>query len=377
MVVDSSDMKLCYDGEYESSHPIVIEMEDSIISELSEKHVYIKTDRNGVAFMCTKSDTYKIRQVDNSNTQIFVDKVLPNEGKIRSSTPGVVQLEKVITASIPDSDVKESLVRNSNNPDNLAHIVYDTIWSEEKIADHLRRNDLYWIQDGKWKLFDESLFFEYTDLILSTCAIIGGTNNNEFSSEEIWMSMNESMEADGAPPLPLEIVQYLLSRLSPDESISFKNKGESDWPLNIALDPTKVLIHRGKHVLFSKLKNRENINLDRFVMDWKDSLETTVLVDACLIEEEALLNNLKYVISDYAALDNDLLIRFSPRDLPFDIEKRIIELFKVKDKWKKQEFEFYFETLLNEGVKPESVLLKSCRLDQADEDGEWVYSSKF
>jgi hypothetical protein len=377
MVLEARNMNLWYADGFHASRPLLLEVEEDLIHEISEDTVHIKTDQSGVAYLCARADTYRIRQLDNSNTQVLIDSMDMSEAALVAQAPGIIQVEKVVAKTIPDFHVKECILKHSEGTNSFPYIVYDNIWSETRIRAHLISRNLYWLHNDVWEMLDEGLFFEYSDLILSTCAIIGAVNHNEFSSEEIWMSINESIEADGGNAMALELVQYLLSRLSPDDSVTFTNKGETDWPLNIGLDPTKVMIHRGKQVLFSRLKDRDNLNLDKFILDWKQALETTVLVDACLIDDETLTDHMTSVISDYAVLDADLLLKLNRRDLPIDIEKRIVELFRVKPMWKKQEFESFFEPLLNEGMKPETVLLKSCRLDQDEQEMEWVYSSKF
>ena len=228
-------------------------------------------------------------------------------------------------------------------------------------------------------LSDEAVFATL-DLILNICAIVGPSNGNEFNSEDIWLNLNESVTADGGQSVSLSLVQYLLSRLSSDESTSFKNKGETQWSLNIAVDPDKLLLHRGRQVLHTRLSNRANVNVDRFVSEWKQALETTVLIDACLIDDEALVNLLPTVLNGRAVTDDELIVAMDARDLSIEIEKRIVELFQVKPRWRKTEFESFIRPLIAEGVKPETVLLKTCRLDlpEGDDTGsEMLYSSKF
>ena len=188
------------------------------------------------------------------------------------------------------------------------------------------------------------------------------------------MHFNESGEAEGRPAISISYVQYLLSRLSTGEN--YINKGESDWTLNISIDENKVIIHRGRQLLFGKLKVKGNRPLvDDFIMQWRQCLETTVAVEAYLLDDASLMSLLPKVLDGRAVLDSDIIIGLDSRLLNIDIEKRAEQLFKCKSRWEKIEFEKFFVDLVPPGTKPESLLLKTCRLD-TDSGEVLFYSNK-
>ena len=374
VVMAEEETKLRYSSTFSNTATRILEVSEDLLEHISNGGVHVKLDKTGVASLCGSNDSFTIRQVDNSNTQLFVLPRMDARSEIVCSASGLIKVDKIYSRSIPDNDISEVFARYDKVENILPYLAYSTIWSEAKILKHLRSHSNYYIDNNRhWRMLSDIEVFGQLDQILNVCAIIGSSGNNEFNSEEVWTSLSEVSESE----VSMTVVQYLLSRLSPDDSQAFQNKGESEWPLKIVLDSEKLVIHRGRQVLFTRLASRPNVNLDRFLVEWKQVLETTVLIDACLIDDSALVGLLPGVISGRAVIDDDLLIGIDSRFLSIQVEKRMIELFKTKPKWHKSEFESFISPLLPEDVKPETVLLKSCRLDQCEESGEMVYSSKF
>ena len=380
MVLVTEESRLYYSPTYGDESVMVVEATDALLDELYRGKVNVKLNREGHAHLCGESESYRMRLVDNSNAQLYISPPVSGKSVIDCSATGVVSLERIHTVSLPDEAIRDIFAKNLGVPDIIPYLCHGTIWSEHRIRRHLAERVNYFMENGRWMMLSDEAVFATLDLILNICAIVGPSNGSEFNSEDIWLNLNESVTADGGQSVSLSLVQYLLSRLSSDESTSFKNKGETQWSLNIAVDPDKLLLHRGRQVLHTRLSNRANVNVDRFVSEWKQALETTVLIDACLIDDEALVNLLPTVLNGRAVTDDELIVAMDARDLSIEIEKRIVELFQVKPRWRKTEFESFIRPLIAEGVKPETVLLKTCRLDlpEGDDTGsEMLYSSKF
>jgi len=222
--------------------------------------------------------------------------------------------------------------------------------------------------------------------ILNTCAIVGmsSTTPYTYNSEDIWMGLNEILASEGsAEEVNLSMVQYLLSRFSADDDTSYKNKGETEWPLNITISVEKVVTFRGRQLLHVRFgssgvnSNRTPMNIEKYIADLRDVLVTTVGVDPELIESDGRIRELlPAIFKDHAVVDDGLIFPLDSSALPLELDARISELFKIKQKWTKVEFESFVVPILAPGTKPESLLIKNCRLDQ-DEDGKMYYSSKF
>ena len=377
MVLPITDTRLTYAKDYSRKCPIVMEVPESLLVEFAEGSAHVKLDSQGAAFLSSSSGTYNLRMVDNSNAQLFVSTDDAGRGKINCSATGIVQVEKVHCSSLPDEPIAGVFERNARKEgDLLAHVSFGTIWSDSQIVAHLCSRWNYYVEQGRWvRIGDEALFADL-ESILNLCAILGGANGNEFNSEEVWMQFNEAGEADGRPPVSLTYVQYLMSRLAGKDSEAVKNKGSSDWPLNIALDADAVTVFRGQQLLFARLSaGKNNLSVDKFLDDWKQLLETSVLVDAYMLDDEQLLATLPEVLEGRAVRDDDIIVALNADALPVNMDKRLSELFQVKKRWRKVELENFILPLLPPDAKPEALLLKTCRLDEID--SELFYASKF
>ena len=388
-MVLSIDSKVKFSPDFTDSTALVFSVHESIIEGLRSNSVTIKCDAKGVSFLCDGERTYRIRMVENSNTQYVVESS-EKESYLRSSFPGIISLDPIYCSCVPDSDIEIAFNKYRDSADVTRLIANETIWSEPKILSHMRSNRLYYMLENRWHRLPRNMFFLYMDVVLKTCAIVGKSGDcpDRYNSEEVWTRMNDilrsesetDMEFDNTfAELPLSLVQYLLSRLSPCEGTEYKNKGESEWPLHIPVDRTKVVCFRAQQILEARFgsNNRMPINVSKFVDDIRDVLMTTASVDPRLLHDDNSLSiQIPKLIEGYGTVDGDLVLAFDPSILSIDLDKRIAELFKVKPRWLKDEFEGHISSILAPDAKPESILMKSCRIEQ-DDDGKTYYSSKF
>jgi hypothetical protein len=340
---------------------MVFEADTKLVDSLSKGDCCIKIDRGGIAYLSTVDDTFQIRRLENSNTQLLVEsRETSGASSIVAGITGIIKCELVTCQRLPDDEIRDIFNRHHGDQDIFPYLLHGSIWSEAAIIRHLRSEDNFFLENLRWRRIDDDTFFADLESLLNICAIVGG--GPDFNSEEVWMHMNESGEAECRPPVSLSYVQYLLSRLT--EGPSRENKGESDWPLAIALDQERVILHRGRQALFA-LARGDSVDIHEFIRAWKELLESSVAVDAYLLDDEALVNMLPNVLQERAIIDNDFIVWLDTRSLPIDSDKRVERLFQVKPKWAKAEFESFFLPLLTAETKPESVLLKSCRLDDS------------
>jgi len=381
------DTKVKFNEDFTQSMPLVFSVDDAIIDRVKEGAVCIKSNVQGICFLCDGERTYRIRLVENSNTQYVVGSE-KDVSFLRSSFPGIVALDPIFCAMIPDLEIESAFNRYSGSPEVARLISNETIWSERQILSHMQSNRLYYVMDGRWRRLTNNSFFHYMDVILKTCAIVGksGEGPDRYNSEEVWTRMNEILRSESEidfqssfTELPIAFVQYLLSRLSPCNSEPFKNKGESEWSLNIPIDRMKVVSFRAQQILHNRfmVNSRMPMNVSRFVSELRDVLMTTASVDPHLVSDDKQLNALvPNLIEGFGTVDGDLILSFDPSLLSIDLDKRINELFKIKARWLKSEFETLITAILPPEAKPESILMKSCRIEQED-DGKTYYSSKF
>jgi hypothetical protein len=371
-MVLSGESRLIYSADFSESCPLLFEATSELIDEIKDGQVFVKFCSKGVGYLCSNKHTYQIRRADNSNTLLFGFQRGEGINAIDSSSDGVIQVEKLWSDEVPDGDI--STVFNQRTSDVLPSLAFSTMWSEGQIKKHLESSDNYFISEGKWTRIPDEQFFCDLDAILNLCAIIGG--GKDFNSEEVWIQMNEFNESENRIGVSLTYVQYLLSRLTTGETC--ENKGGSDWPLVLTLDENKVIVYRGKQVLQQLLsEERRQLDLETFLAEWKALLETSAGVEAFMIDDSTLRSNfLAQAISGRASLEDEMLMSLDSRTLSVHIDERLQQLFKIRSKWLKSEFESYIVPLLPPGTKPESILLKSCRFDEESE-GNWYYSSKF
>jgi hypothetical protein len=362
MVSADEELLLTYSESFSTTTPLLMEASDALLDSLKSNQVNIKTDGSGIAYLSTADSTYQIRRVDNSNTQLLVSESASSSCCVEFASTGIMHVQRLWASSLPDDEVRalfETAVQKGIT-DVLPYVSQRTIWSDAEILKHFRTNDNYYMDNGKWRRIADEALYADVESLLNICAIVGG--GSEFNSEQIWMHFNESGEAEGRSAISISYVQYLLSRLSTGESCI--NKGESDWTLNMSIDENKVIIHRGRQLLFAKLRVKANRpSVDDFILEWRQCLETTVAVEAYLLDDASLMSLLPKVLDGRAVLDGDMIIGLDSRFLNIDIDKRAEQLFKCKSRWEKIEFEKFFVDLVPPGTKPESLLLKTCRLD--------------
>jgi predicted DNA-binding ArsR family transcriptional regulator len=385
-MVIPTDVRLKYSQDFTSLKPIVISVDDVLLSQMYSRKVHIKSDSSGECFICDDSKTYRIRQAENSNTQLLIK---PDEevSEILGQFTGIVVADIVHVGELSDEEIQPLFDKFVGSVNLIAKIAHATIWSNAKIEEHLRKLDRYFIKEGHWTsmLIDE--YYALQSGILNTCAIVGQSSSQSadsphtYNSEDVWTGLNDIISSEGKDlAICLSQVQYMLSRFSPDNDPSYMNKGESEWPLNISIEPEKVLKFRGRHILHSRFAGQTvatPMNVERFISDLRDILVTTVTVDPDLIENDDRIREvLPKLLYGVGVLDDGLIIPLEISKLPIQLDERISELLKIKSTWEKNEFESFIAPILHPGIKPETLLLKTCRLDQHD-NGLMNYSSKF
>jgi hypothetical protein len=374
MVLQFDQIPLVYTCDYSDKSPIPFEVSEDLIDELERcGELRIKFDPQGVAYLGSKSQTYQIRRTDNSNTMLLVSLSEHSNGLLESRTDGLVQVEKLWCTSIPDAEV-ESIFDKYQGHDIIPYLSYHTIWSETELLAHLRSLDNYYLVEGRWMRVPDDTLFGDMDALLNLCAIIGG--GKEFNSEDLWIQFNDIAQTESMSGSSLTYVQYLLSRLSVGSTHA--NKGESDWPLLLELNEEKIILFRGQQLLFRAVSgSRAGLPVADFVSRWREILETTAVIESYMLDDERLMSEyLPNVLFGRAVISDNVILPLDARLLSVNPLDRVEQLFKVKPIWRKDEFEGYISPLLAPGSKPESILLKSCRLDE-EADGTWYYSSKF
>ena len=383
------DTKLKFAPFFSETKTHVLAVTEEMVSRAAHGMLKIKTDDCGVCFICDGLNTYRIRLVENSNTQ-FAALAGTAESRIETAFPGIIALDPIYCREIPDTDIEASFMKHTGSKNIVRYISNETIWSESRILVHMSSNHLYRVYNGIWMRMSSSTFFCYMDLILKTCTIVGKAEDGSgrYNSEQVWVRMNEILQSENDTELDgpsinaevsLSLVQYLLSRFSEDDSDVFKNKGESEWPLYIGVDSMKVVRFRSQQILFNRFtqNNRLPVNISKFLGELTDILATTASVDSRLLNNDGELRSLvPELIEKFGTVDGDLILPFDPSRLPIDLDNRISELFKTKSRWLKKEFETIVSSILAPDAKVESILMKFCRIEVED-DGQTYYSSKF
>lgn len=383
------DTKIEYASEFSHTNHLVCAINEEVLARSKSGGVCIKTDFHGICFLCDGHKTYRIRLVENSNVQ-FVAETHENRAILSSSFPGLISLDPIHCRVLPDSEIEAVFQKNSGSDDIVRIVSNHTVWSESRIIEHIRGDSLYYLCDHRWRRMSRNVFFSYMDVVLNTCTIIGksGESPDRYNSEDVWARVNDILRSESeidsesltsSEELSLPFVQYLLSRLSSDDSDFFTNKGESEWPLHIPVDNLKVVQLRAHQLINKRFgqNHRVPMNLSRFLNELRDILTTTASVDPQLLHSaENLAPCIPSLIQGVATIDGDLILPLDASNLSIDLDKRISELFTIKSKWNKGEFETFISAILAPDTKPESILIKSCRIEH-DEDGTTYYSSKF
>jgi hypothetical protein len=356
------DCRVKFAPTYSEKKPLVFEFDESVLTQVLDGEAFVKFDEHGIGNLCTKSDTYKIRHVDNSNTQLVVDE---ERLIITCSTPGVVQIDRIILDSVPEADMRKVFDTYRDHPNILPYLTACTIWSETKIFEFLNTSIFTYIDDsGRWRMLDESEYFDLTQLVLNACAIVGKCpESDNYNSEEVWLQLNEFLRDSDEPESSLVLVQYLMSRLS--DSPHHKNKGGKPWPLNIPIDTTQLVLSQARYVLYKK----RHIPISRFFTEVKELLSRTPSVDSAWVDDERLVPILPDILDSVGFQDGVQIMWFPTRMLPVELEQRVEKCFSARSVWPKEELERLVSPLLPESMKTETALMKSgCRLETADDE---------
>lgn len=361
-MVIQDECSLRFSTCYSDTVPIVLEASSDVLDAIIAGEACVKVDCAGIAFLSSRTKSYKLRQQDNSNTQMVV---CPQSGtsEIWCGATGVAHTEEVYTDMIPDSELTLIFEKHEGDPDMVSHLVYSTIWSEDRIVSHLKSNDIYYFESNVWRRFSDSQYYYLMDLVLNACALL-----SNFNSEEVWISLNEE---ESSSTVSLCQVQYLMSRLSVCPE-SFANKGEAEWPLHIPMDAHKVAVHRGRQIISNA--NCPTIDTEEFIHMWRDLLSISVCIDETVLDN--IHNLIDTTLTGIGIRRGNSIIIFDSRTLPIEVNARVNKLFQLRSQWPKDQLEDFVRPVLAPGTKPDALLLKLCRLDE-DELGQLSYASRF
>lgn len=387
MTVDS---KLKFAGKYSASKPVIFEVEETLLESFLNSSSCVMFDEHGVGYLTNNQSTYRIRHADNSNMQLVVEE---SSYAVDCRTPGVITMDAVMVDDVPLAHIRSVFKMHPTVRDVLPLLRFHTIWSDLKIGEFLSRCDFFYMEEGHWHMLADSEYFELLQLVLNACAIVGKSIvpnsqiGDAYSSEEVWLHLNEFLREEDSrecvQELSLTRVQFLLSRLSATDSVTYKNKGCTRWPLNILIDPTRIVFFQAQYILFRNhaTTGHANMSISRFMSELKTNLAKTPSVDSSWIDSEALMALLPAMLAGVGFQDNTSIVYHPAGNLSFIVEDRIVQLFRVKKVWLKEELERLISPLLPEHTKTEAVLMKhGCRLEADDEGmygGEFVYSYKF
>ena len=347
-----SECKLGYSKEFSNTCPLVLEATSDVIEAIVGGTAYVKLDTTGVAFLATDTMSYRLRQQDNSNTQLVVSSVPgSNQSEIICGATGIVYADLILTDAVPDYEISK-VFRKHGDETRMAHLLYETIWSKSQVLNHLKMVEFYYMEGGFWKYIPDDVYFSMMDLILNACAIVGVSEGGGFNSEQVWMTLSEE---DGGS-ISLTLVQYLMSRLGNN----FDNNGETEWPLTMFLNGESVQIFRAHQIL----RKYNVIGVDNFVHEWNKCINMTVG------SNEGITVELAKAVKGRAYVEGEKIFVLDERSLPVEINTRISKLFTLKHRWNTHTLHELVRPFL--AVKPEVFLLKMCKL--IDDD---VYVARF
>ncbi|CAK7901957.1 sister chromatid cohesion protein Dcc1p [[Candida] anglica] len=307
---------------------------------------------NNHMVLCTKNTTYKLRQMNHSNTVLLMNDLSVNklEKSVKPTFEGVGQVtsnslvsmatlsyeyEPTITKGYIETE-RLSVYNGTNTPiPEDQQITIQTLLEESPISTVQFYKE--WYNKGGCEINGHAVILSrqlLTELIstLLTILISEGIDYNE----SLGLDQVTSFLIKHDSSITSEIVNTVIQKFGVlDDSNSFK------------LDHEIISKWFGIQTLFQTSFNL--ISCDDFLVAWKTSLPTFYNVPIDLIQ----------LRGNFCRPTNDKIQHLNPSTLSTtDLGMRIKELFAIAKNWDYDEFMPYIQSYIPIGKKPESIVLK-------------------
>ncbi|CAD5119162.1 unnamed protein product [Dimorphilus gyrociliatus] len=362
--IEESDLKsfsqtLYFSKEFSSSEYSLVELPPDVVLALkNQDEVCIRGRKDDNAILCTKSNTYTVKEAEVSNSMLLSDNLTFPDGFNNSKDVNYVSLNSLnfnyyeLKKTVANKRRIEQILKDNpyigkSSEKNMTKYTTEDLKKEIQASEREILKGLEDIKaceiEGYWRLIN----IDYIKTILD--AIINFKEENSWEIDEIDFNECSSVLGEIYPSTIIEhIIKSYLKR--EDETNRYTLRSEEFV----------------KFIAIYLLTNAAEFNLKEFLTVWKQLLPEGIADMA----KASLLNGIA-LVRDQGIPS---ICYFPISKLPEKVDERFSALFQMKEKWKFDEILPYIRDLDDDESKLISILNKYTRSSQVD--GVKMYSHK-
>ncbi|KAJ0258548.1 Zinc ion binding protein [Hirschfeldia incana] len=344
---------------------LLLEADDSLVSDIFNGRVTLRGLPDEDAVLCTKSKTYAIKFVGNSNSMLLIPpsnspgfiqedahgevsviKLAPGNMELVEVSPKLDKLKKLLLENPLKAGEVDAMMMDDEK--NLALYTWSDLVnivqaSDEELLKGLESLSAIEI-DGCWRVIDESYLDMILRMLVNNCVL------NSWSFDGL--DEEDVVSALVADEFPSELASHCLRVFGSEV------KGGSKWKL----EPRLVCLHFARQVL-----REEKMRVESFMEEWRKRIPEGMEEKFEMLEGEVLTEKIGIETRVYT---------FSVRSLPSTPAERFAVLFKHRPKWEWKDLEPYLRDLQVPRLSMEGLLLKYTRRAQSRPDAEPIFSAR-
>lgn len=350
---------------------LLLEADNNLISDIFNGRVTLRGLPDEDAVLCTKSKTYAIKFVGNSNSmflippsnspcfiqdddanddKVSVIKLAPGNMELVEVSPKLDKLKQLLLERpFGPGEVDDAMMMDDDGTEkNLALYTWSDLVNIIQASDEELRKGLESLSaieiDGYWRIVDESYLDMILRMLLNNC-VLNGWCFDGLDEEDV-------VSALVADEFPSELASHCLRVFGSEV------KGAGKWKL----EPRLVCLHFARQVL-----REEKMRVESFMEEWRKKIPEGMEGKLEMLEGEVLSERIGIETRVYT---------FSVRSLPSTPAERFAVLFKHRPKWEWKDLEPYLRDLQVPRLSMEGLLLKYTRRAQSRPDAEPVFSAR-
>ncbi|EOA27302.1 hypothetical protein CARUB_v10023421mg [Capsella rubella] len=346
---------------------LLLEADDKLVQDIFHQRVTLRGLPDEDAVLCTKSKTFAIKFVGNSNSMFLIPpssnnhqlvsvlKIAAGNMELVEVSPRLDKLKQLLLANpfgaaevdaMMDVD-DDGLDHNNGNRGSELYSWSDLVntvqASDEELSIGLQSLSAVEI-DGYWRVIDENYLDMILRMLLHNCVL------KDWSFDDL--DEDEVVNSLVADEFPSKLASHCL------RVFGSRVNGTERWKL----EPRLVCLHFARQIL-----REEKMKLESFMEEWKKKIPDGMEGRFEMLEGEVLTETIGIETRVYT---------FSVRSLPSTPEERFAILFKHRSKWEWKDLEPYLRDLHVPRLSMESLLLKYTRRAQPKADAPPVFSAR-
>lgn len=300
----------------------LLQLPSKILNQLESKstNLYIKSDINSLA-LCTDSETFKLRQMNHSNTVLLLNKEPDNKLIGFQKTSYEYELTE-IKGSIDTSDIPIFNGQTAQQPIDLRALEDNSICSHQEFLSN-------WYELGGCEI-DNGAYIMSADIITELLHLLitklMSLQVHEFSPEDVSSIIT--------PPYNDSMLTSIIHKFCIIESEKYQ------------LNDLKITQWFGI-VEMSKI-NHKMTDISEFLLNWKTSLPSFYNPPL----------DISQLAGYYCSPIENKILYVDPESLSENLSQRFKELFELDKSWNYDEFIPFIKKFVPAGKKVDSIILK-------------------